>query len=200
MEPETPAVDPATSRLPEDIYPTVRAAYEERFEVNNWSIYVLSRHGEHIRPEALARYQDPRPIGFSEYAQSRMNTYERLLLLSKLDIDALTAAVRHAQNNASGSFHRVPRHYDEWLVYAGIPALIDKLVGQRDLLRAVAGKLFQDANRWPCSECGRKGPDAKLKMLRVIREDGSEFLTGCVYCATFESIRGDVRRAAGMEG
>lgn len=195
-----PTHDPTNEVLPEDIYPTVRAAFEARFQITDWSTWVLVHYGEHVRPAILARYRDPRPIGFSEHAQSRMNTYERLLLLSKLDLDALTTAVRHAQNNASGSFHRVPRCYDEWLMYAGISALLAKLVEQRALLARVAGKMLHDAQRWPCPECGRKGPTHALQILRVIRPDGSEIHTGCVWCASLEEIRDDVRRAVGVEG
>lgn len=48
--------------------------------------------------------------------------------------------------------------------------------------------------RWPCPDCGRKGPgDPKIGMT-VIREDGQEYYGGCWLCNT-DAHRDEMREA-----
>lgn len=41
---------------------------------------------------------------------------------------------------------------------------------------------FKMITRWPCHECDRPGPDAPIRIVRRITEDGNEYLTGCIRC------------------
>lgn len=52
---------------------------------------------------------------------------------------------------------------------------------REQLLRAWYDK-FAIRDRFPCKECGRESPNAPLKTLHVIREDGQEYFGGCWLC------------------
>jgi|SRR5882724_313499 len=42
--------------------------------------------------------------------------------------------------------------------------------------------------RWPCPDCGRKGPEETLKTMHVYTEDGKEQFMGCHYCNCDELV------------
>lgn len=56
------------------------------------------------------------------------------------------------------------------------------------LLRRVISH-FVPLTRWPCRECGRPGPDAPMRVNRVMTADRLETLSGCTQCNADELFR-----------
>jgi hypothetical protein len=66
-----------------------------------------------------------------------------------------------------------------------------------DLLEACQAVLARMAlaTRWPCPDCGRRGPHEELRILEVLPENADQaFLTGCWRCNS-DDLREMVRKA-----
>jgi hypothetical protein len=71
------------------------------------------------------------------------------------------------------------------------------IAADRDLLEACQAVLARTvlATRWPCPDCGRRGPHEELRILEVLPENADQaFLTGCWRCNS-DDLREMVSRA-----
>jgi len=87
----------------------------------------------HVSDEVKLRYKNPDPITLQEYEKFRGNSYERKLLLPKMDNETLIHQARHCLNFANQHNFRqlgkyeIARHYDQALSGDLIHMLIDRL-------------------------------------------------------------------------
>lgn len=51
----------------------------------------------------------------------------------------------------------------------------------KELLRWVVSH-YKVNTRWPCPECDREGPNAPMRVNRIITESGNEYRLGCSIC------------------
>jgi len=80
---------------------------------------------EHISEEVQALANRGWPVSSEEYAEMRMNSYEREYLLPYLSLECLTGVARYYLSQCSPCYK--PVTYNEALLARVVPELLDRL-------------------------------------------------------------------------